>query len=120
MKSFLADEGIASSTVHLIRSFGYAVESVRDVNLHSTPDEEIAKHAVQNNKILLTLDLDFGELYHFLYRGELTIVLMRAHPDVTFQINALLEGFLKREDSSKILSSPCLVVISNTKTRIIP
>lgn len=119
MKSFLVDEGVARSTIELLRSFGHSVESVRDVNLFSAPDEEIANYAVQHNMIVLTLDQDFGELYHFLYRGKLTIVLMRAYPDVAFQINALLEDFLKREDSSQVLSTPCLVIISNTKTRVI-
>jgi predicted nuclease of predicted toxin-antitoxin system len=120
MKTFLVDEGISRSTIQLIHSYGHSVKSVRDVNLHGAPDEEIAIHAAQHDEILLTLDQDFGELYHFLYRGKLTTIPMRAYPDVTFQINTLLEDFLKREDGNKILSTPCLVIISNNRTWIIP
>jgi predicted nuclease of predicted toxin-antitoxin system len=120
MKTFLVDEGIARTTMLLLRSYGYDVESVRSVQLHGASDEEIARYAVEHQRIILTLDQDFGELYHFVHQGRLTIVLVRAYPDVTSQINRVLEDFLKREDCSDILSKPSLVIISNTRIRIIP
>ena len=70
MKTFLVDEGIARTTILLLRSYGYNVESVRSVQLHGASDEEIARYAVEHQRMILTLDQDFGELYHFVHQGR--------------------------------------------------
>ena len=57
---FLADESCDFTVVRTLRSAGYNVVAVAE-SLPSTPDLEVLRFAVHEERILLTEDKDFGE-----------------------------------------------------------
>ena len=59
---FLADMGISITTVHALRGTGHDVVHLRELGLHTLPDDEILHKAILEQRVVLTCDLDFGEL----------------------------------------------------------
>lgn len=73
---FLADEGIDRSIVDSLREIGfdvyYVIEEVRGVD-----DEIILQIAIEEKRILITKDKDFGELVFRLNKGHAGVILLR-------------------------------------------
>ena len=59
---FLADMGISPRTVAYLQDLGHDAVHLNDQNLGQLPDTEILEKARSEERILLTHDLDFGEL----------------------------------------------------------
>ena len=59
---FLADMGISPTTVAFLEDLGHDAVHLREQRLERLPDPEILKKARDEDRILLTHDLDFGEL----------------------------------------------------------
>jgi predicted nuclease of predicted toxin-antitoxin system len=58
----LADMGISMATVHALREAGEEVVHLREKNLHTMPDDQILAKAIREQRVILTCDLDFGEI----------------------------------------------------------
>ena len=58
----LADMGISMSTVRALRDRGEDVVHLREEGLHRMPDDQIVHKAIEEERVILTCDLDFGEL----------------------------------------------------------
>ena len=59
---FLADMGISPKTVLFLRNLGYEATHLTEEGLHRMTDSAILRKAREENYVLLTHDLDFGEL----------------------------------------------------------
>jgi predicted nuclease of predicted toxin-antitoxin system len=59
---FLADMGVSPLTVQALRQRGYDAVHLMDERLERLPDPQIMVKAVQEKRIVLTFDLDFGDL----------------------------------------------------------
>ena len=59
---FLADMGIAQSTVRWLRELGYDAVHLREQGLKRLSDEKIVAKAKAEQRVILTCDLDFGAL----------------------------------------------------------
>ena len=59
---FLADMGISPKTVALLRGLGHDATHLQEQGLERLPDSTILTKARQEERILLTHDLGFGEL----------------------------------------------------------
>lgn len=62
----LADHCVFNATVRLLRNAGYDVKILKDLISPDSSDPEVLRLAVQHDWILLTNDLDFGNVitYH--------------------------------------------------------
>lgn len=59
---FLADMGLARSTVAFLRAQGHDAVHLRDEGLQRLDDGEIVQKAVAEGRVILTHDLDFGRI----------------------------------------------------------
>lgn len=59
---FLADMGISPRTVELLVNLGHDAVHLDEQGLNRLPDEAIVQKARNENRVLLTHDLGFGEL----------------------------------------------------------
>lgn len=59
---FFADMGISQHTVGWLQDQGYDVVHAREVEMQRAPDEKILTRTREEERVLLTLDLDFGYL----------------------------------------------------------
>ena len=59
---FLADMGVDIRVVRWLRENGHDAVHLRDQGLHRLPNGEIFEKAISEGRIVLTFDLDFGEI----------------------------------------------------------
>ncbi|HYS75771.1 MAG TPA: DUF5615 family PIN-like protein, partial [Burkholderiales bacterium] len=59
---FLADAGVAGRVVNWLRERGHDAVHLREQGLERLPDSEVFAKASAEKRVLLTFDLDFGEL----------------------------------------------------------
>ena len=59
---FLADMGVSLTTVEALRAANHDAVHLRDEGLIRLPDPKIAVKAVAEGRIVLTFDLDFGDI----------------------------------------------------------
>jgi predicted nuclease of predicted toxin-antitoxin system len=59
---FLADMGVSPLTVEALRQNGYEAVHLIEEGLERLPDPAILQKAKQEERIVLTFDLDFGDL----------------------------------------------------------
>ena len=83
-----ADENLAAEMVRLLRSTGLDVATVREEGLAGAADERVAHAAADEGRILLTLDLGFGNLAAARTVRQGVIVIRLKHQSVDSQLRA--------------------------------
>lgn len=63
MIKFLLDANLSPQTAKSLRNLAFDVRSITEERLGYLTDEDIVKIAYSENRIIITFDLDFGELY---------------------------------------------------------
>jgi predicted nuclease of predicted toxin-antitoxin system len=101
---FLADMGISQTVVRLLQELNYDAIHLRDQSLQRLPDTLIMAKAKSENRIILTFDLDFGDLLAFsgdslpsviifrLEQAKPNYVMSKLNPVLTQCQNDLAEG----------------------------
>lgn len=72
----LADEGVDSPIVSRLRVLGHDVDYISEID-PGISDEEVLKIALNDSRILLTIDKDFGELVFRLKQTHAGVILIR-------------------------------------------
>lgn len=107
------------SSAEVIKECGYEVTDVRDMELSGATDEEIVEYALSNNYVIITRDLDFGNIFRYpkgLHQG---IVILRLPFWFTAEkINKILLDFLKSVDEKEIEDSIIIVELGRYRRRI--
>ena len=67
--------------------------------------------------IILTLDTDFAYIYHNIFRGSLTVIVVRVKPPTPINIIKALNKTLKKIELDELQKK--LAVITKRKIRII-
>jgi predicted nuclease of predicted toxin-antitoxin system len=57
---FKIDENLPAEAARLLASWGHQAETVNDEGLCGAPDSELLEVCSRENRVLVTLDLDFG------------------------------------------------------------
>ena len=118
MTKFLLDENISHETTEFLKSMGYDVKSVAHFGLAGASDEEIAKKAVATKRMLITLDLDFGEIFYFGTRQKLGVIVLRLKHQTIEEVNKALYRLLKSGILEKKSMESSLIVIGEHRVRI--
>ena len=63
MSRFLADENFPASSIHLLRAVGHDVSAIIE-DKPGAEDTEVLAQAVQQQRVILTFDRDYGELIY--------------------------------------------------------
>lgn len=93
---FLADMGISPKTVAFLRNLGYDATHLSKEGLHRLSDPEILEKSRQEERILLTHDLGFGELVAAGGARLPSVISFRLrdmHPD---RVNSYLDEIIKQ------------------------
>ena len=113
---FLADMGISMRVVEWLRLQSHDVVHLRDRGLQRLPNGDIFQLALQEKRIVLTFDLDFGEILA-LSRGNLvSVILFRLHNTLSDHVINRLEFVLQQ--SSPELAQGAIVVVEESRHRI--
>ena len=113
---FLADMGVARRVVEWLRDQGHDARHLREEELQRLPDDQIFRKAVAENRVVLTLDLDFGEIVAFSGRQNVSVVLFRLQntraPHVIDRLSVVLQEALSA------LEQGAVVVVEESRFRI--
>jgi predicted nuclease of predicted toxin-antitoxin system len=93
---FLADMGVDIRVVNWLRQRGHDAKHLRDEGLHRIPNGEIFAKAISENRVILTFDLDFGEIVALSGRQKSSVIVFRLHntrtPHVIDRLTAVLSS----------------------------
>jgi len=113
---FLADMGVAIRVVEWLRDQGYDARHLREEELQRLPDDQIFRKAVAEDRVVLTFDLDFGEIVAFSGRQNVSVVLFRLQntraPHVIDRLSVVLQEALSA------LEQGAVVVVEESRFRI--
>ena len=76
----LLDENLSPQQAATLREQGHDAVAVLDVGLSGQPDENIRAYAIQENRVLLTLDVDFANMLRFPPAGTPGVIPLKIHP----------------------------------------
>ncbi|HWR59436.1 MAG TPA: DUF5615 family PIN-like protein [Thermodesulfovibrionales bacterium] len=113
---FLADMGVAQRIVQWLRENGHDAIHLREQELHRLPNGEIFEKAFTERRILLTFDLDFGEIIALSGGKRVSVVLFRLHNTRTPHVLDRLRKVLA--DASSALEEGSIVVVEESRHRI--
>jgi predicted nuclease of predicted toxin-antitoxin system len=93
---FLADMGVSMRTVEWLRGHKHDAVHLRERGLHRLPDDEILAKARAEQRVVLTMDLDFG--YLLAVGGEQlpSVILFRLSDECSEVVNRRLAEVLLR------------------------
>ena len=120
MVKFLLDANLSPKTrQHLIEKFNFDIIDLITENKHGLTDEEVIKFAKKEKRVIITFDLDFGEIYYFSERGKVGIIVLRIMDQTVESVNKVLDKFFQKE-AKNIDLEKSLVIIDDNKIRIVP
>ncbi len=113
---FLADMGISYSTVNWLKENNFDVKHLRDEKLLTLPDDQIIIKAKIEGRIILTCDLDFGDLLAASKDSFPSVILFRLNNYSPININKKLSWILKEE--LEALSEGVILIVEESRYRI--
>ena len=114
---FLLDECMPRSSREVFRILRYDCIEARQAGLLGKDDLSVINFAIKSNRILITLDKDFANIYTYKPGTNPGIIILRpSYPATSTRICRLLCKFLKNLKRLEIKSS--LVIVTQSKVRI--
>jgi predicted nuclease of predicted toxin-antitoxin system len=117
VQTIIVDENIPQSVAIYLNSKGFKTLCISDDALKSAKDSVIAKYAAEKDMQILTQDSDFAQLYHNLYRGKVTVLLIKVNPTTAENIINILEYALPKIKGTEIKDK--LLIITKKRIRIL-
>jgi predicted nuclease of predicted toxin-antitoxin system len=116
MMRFLADMGVDIRVVRWLRENGHDAKHLRDEGLHRIPNGEIFVKAISENRVIVTFDLDFGEIVALSQGEKASVILFRLHNTRTPHLIKRLATVLA--DATEALEQGAVVVVEESRHRI--
>ncbi|MGH9197384.1 MAG: DUF5615 family PIN-like protein [Acidimicrobiia bacterium] len=104
---FLADAGISMATVLALRNRGHDAVHLREQGLQRLPDAKVMEKAIAEKRVVLTFDLDFGDLLALGIEKAPSVVIFRLHDETPTSVNRRLMEIV--EDRRSELESGALI-----------
>ena len=115
---FLLDANMSPETAEFLRRrFSFDAISAIELGKANLEDLEIVALANQENRIIITQDLDFGGLYHET-EARFGVIILRLSDQRIESVNSVLEKFFNQNKNIEIFKKNILIVIDETSTRI--
>ncbi len=113
---FLADMGVSLKTVGSLRAAGHEIVHLRDEGLQRLPDSEILAKAGRESRVVLTFDLDFGELLAAAGSRLPSAIIFRLRNQTAESVTPRLEQVLAEE--SEQISAGAVVIVEESRYRL--
>ncbi|MCL4456587.1 MAG: DUF5615 family PIN-like protein [Nitrospirae bacterium] len=90
---FKLDENFGTRTQHLFRSAGHDVQTVRDEGLEGSSDHHLYEECCNENRCLVTLDLDFSDITRFppAQSGGIVVIRVPKNPSISLLEQLILQ-----------------------------
>ena len=100
---FKLDENFGMRTQHIFREAGHDVHTVYQEELQGATDEQIYQVCREEQRCLITLDLDFANVLHFppQQTNGIVVIRMPKNPNLTI-LERLIRQFLLALDNMSV------------------
>ncbi|MGH7178536.1 MAG: DUF5615 family PIN-like protein [Tepidisphaeraceae bacterium] len=113
---FLADMGVSQRVVAWLRNNAHDVVHLRDQKLERLDDLSIFQKAVSERRIILTFDLDFGEIVALSRGATISVILFRLKDSTSVFVIARLAAVLR--EARDALDKGAIVVVEDARHRV--
>lgn len=113
---FLADMGVSQQVIAWLRANGHDANHLRDEGLHRLPNGEIFRKAANENRIVLTFDLDFGEILAGSGEQVVSVILFRLRNTRTDFVQQRLADVL--DSSGAELTQGAIIIVEDGRHRL--
>ena len=117
MLKLLLNANLSHETASFLRNLGFDALCLLEEGLGTITDEEVVELAKKESRIIITFDLDFGQLYHFREEGEVGIVILRLKDQTVEATNAVLERFFEDFEGEEAQLQKSLVIVEEDRYR---
>jgi predicted nuclease of predicted toxin-antitoxin system len=113
---FLADAGMSSKTVAFLQERGHDAVHVRTLGLERASDVELVERAREDSRVVLTFDLDFGQLLAFGIHDKPSVIIFRLEDERSESVNGRLSVILGERLAD--LESGVLILVEDASYRV--
>ncbi len=117
---FLADMGISPRVVSALRERGHEAVHLQEQGLGKMPDGEILAKARAEGRVLLTHDLDFGELLAASGGNLPSVIIFRLKDMRAENVNSHLFSILEKQSDALEKGVVCSVSERKVRSRTLP
>ena len=110
MLQFLIDENLSPHLARYLRRLQYRAKAIRELGLKGKSDEEVFSFCEKEKFIIITGDLDFGEIF-FRHFGNVSIVLLRSRFQSTKYFAKILNNLHRQQTLLNLEISNFLVIV---------
>jgi predicted nuclease of predicted toxin-antitoxin system len=112
----LADMGVSMRVVEWLRTAGHDVVHLREEGLQRLPNGDIFQKALAEARVLMTFDLDFGEIVAASGGQVVSVILFRLHNTRSDHVTTRLQTVLNQ--STDELLAGAFVVVEEGRHRV--
>ncbi len=112
---FLADMGVSRRVVNWLNEQGHEAAHLLERGLQSLTDEEVFGIAISEGRVVLTFDLDFGEIVAHQQGRNHGVILFRLNDTTTPFLIKRLRSVLA--DAADALNDGAIVVVEDSRHR---
>ena len=113
---FLADAGLSPKTVEFLRQLGHEATHVRDLGLQRARDSELVERARTDGSVIVTFDLDFGDILALGVLDKPSTVIFRLADERADSVSKRLEAVLTERIAD--LESGALILVEDARYRV--
>ena len=113
---FLADAGISPKTVEFLIQLGHEAIHVRTLGLQRAGDLEVIDRARMDSSVVLTFDLDFGDVLAAGVLDKPSIIIFRLADERSDAVNRRLSAVLAERVAELELGT--LILVEDTRYRV--
>jgi predicted nuclease of predicted toxin-antitoxin system len=118
---FLANMGISPLTVSFLRERGHEAAHLHEQSLDRLSDSAIIEKARNENAIILTSDLDFGDLLAASKAELPSVIIFRLSPPMTAdKVNAQLLAIIEKHSGDLVAGAVISVGEQRIRVRRLP
>jgi len=113
---FLADAGVSPRTVAWLTSEGHDAVHVRALQMQRASDDAILARATAESRVVLTFDLDFGDILALGVHERPSVVLFRLSDERPDGVNRRLQVVIREQASA--LAAGVLILVEDARYRV--
>jgi predicted nuclease of predicted toxin-antitoxin system len=113
---FLADAGVSPKTVEFLKQLGHEVAHVRTLGLQRAADAGVVARARTDSSVVLTFDLDFGDVLAVGVLDKPSVILFRLADERADSVNRRLATVLAERLAE--LEAGALILVEDSRYRV--
>lgn len=113
---FLADMGVSFSTVQVLRTDGHDAVHLQEEGLIRLADADILEKARGEQRVILTFDLDFGDLLATGAVSFPSVIIFRLRDGTPASVTAHLRHVLRQHHRE--LDKGAIIIVEDARLRV--